>query len=263
MVNSLDHMFYALKKSVLGLLQSSEVFSTLVETAEEEGHQLYLVGGFVRDSLLEQSSKDIDVATSRAADLTETLAGKTGIRPVLIDQKFGTVRLISTPVSNRAGELYQVDLSPLRGSSIEDDLTQRDFTINALAIDLSRRKRRDFPKLIDPLDGLPDLVAGRLRACTRHSLGDDPLRILRAYRLVSTYGFTLESKTREWMVSMRRGLKGVAAERIRDELALILSAPDSASTLRMLDADDIIELLLPECEPMRDLRQNDFHHQDV
>jgi poly(A) polymerase len=65
------------------------------------------------------------------------------------------------------------------------------------------------------------------------------------------------------MVSMRKGLEGVAEERIRDELALIFSAPNSAATFRMLDEDNIVELLLPECEPLRDLRQNDFHHQDV
>jgi UTP:GlnB (protein PII) uridylyltransferase len=65
------------------------------------------------------------------------------------------------------------------------------------------------------------------------------------------------------MVKMRQGLDEVAEERIRDELALILSTAHSANTLRMLDHDKVVELLLPECKPMRDLRQNDFHHQDV
>ncbi len=262
-MTSADNRISDLKKSFSGLFESSNLISALMRIAAEEGHQLYLVGGLIRDMLLERRSKDIDFVTSRAADLTKSLAKKTTIRPVLIDPKFGTIRLISAPISNEDGEFCQVDLSPLRGISIEDDLNQRDFTMNALAVDLSGWEKTDFLQLIDPLDGLSDLGAGRLRACTSRSLKDDPLRILRAYRLVSTYGFTLESQTREWMVGMRQGLGGVAVERIRDELALILSAPNSASTLRILTEDNIVELLLPECAPMRDLRQKEFHHQDA
>jgi len=264
MLNSLEDRIYELKKSLLVLLESSYMISALIEIAAQEDHQLYLVGGFIRDFLLERTSKDIDFATPHAAELTQSLEQKTGIRTVFIDQKFGTVRLIPpTPSKEDGGESYQVDLAPLRGFSIEEDLNQRDFTVNGLAVDLSTWKKTDSLQLIDPLDGLSDLGAGRLRACTRHSLRDDPLRILRAYRLLSTYGFTVESQTREWMVSMRKGLEGVAEERIRDELGLILSAPDSAATFRMLDEDNIVGFLLPECEPLRDLRQNDYHHQDV
>ena len=263
MLNHLNSRVCELRKSVLNLLENSRMISELVEIAAKEGHQLYLVGGFIRDHFLERRSKDIDFVSSEAADLTKSFARRTGNRPVVIDQKFGTIRLIPVAESQAAGELHQVDLSPLRGLSIEDDLNKRDFTINALAVDLSGWNQPDSLELIDPLNGMADLEASRLRACKRSSFNDDPLRILRAYRFSSTYGFTLESQTREWMVSMRRGLEGVAKERIRDELVLILSAPNSATTLRMLDDDHIIELILPECGPMRDLRQDDYHHQDV
>ncbi len=262
-MNLPDDKIEELKKSLLRLFERSEMISALVEIAVEEGHQLYLVGGFIRDILLKRRCKDIDFVTSRVEGLTKSLGRKTGARSVPIDQKFGTVRLIPALILNRDEKSYTVDLSPLRGASIQDDLKQRDFTINALAVDLSRWKKTDLLQLIDPLDGLADLGAGRLRACTRRALEDDPLRILRAYRLISTYGFTLDSQTREWIVRMRQGLDRVAKERIRDELALILSAPNSTSTLRFLDDDNIVQVLLPECEPMRELRQNDFHHRDV
>ena len=261
-MKSLDDMVYDLRRSVLELFEGSGLISTLVEIATQEGHNLYLVGGFLRDLLAGQKNKDVDFVSPQVSDLTESLEKKTAIRPVLIDRKFGTIRLVPSSKCSRDWQSYQIDLSPMRGFSIEDDLNQRDFSMNALAIELSGWKKTDVIKLIDPLDGISDLRSGRLRACTHDSIKDDPLRILRAYRLVSTYGFSIEPKTREWLVKMRQGLDKVAKERIRDELALILSAPNSVSTIRLLDEDNMIDLLLPECEPLRDLGENDFHHLD-
>jgi tRNA nucleotidyltransferase/poly(A) polymerase len=255
-------MMYDVKKSVLELIESSEIISTLVEIAAREGLNLYLVGGFLRDLFGGQKNKDVDLVSPQVGDLTEYLKKETAIRPVLIDRKFGTIRLVPPSKCTRDWQSYQIDLSPMRGFSIEDDLNQRDFTMNALAINLAGWEKTGVIKLIDPLGGLSDLRSGRLRACTHLSIKDDPLRILRAYRLVSTCGFSIESKTREWIVRMRQGLDKVAKERIRDELALILSAPNSASTIRLLDEDNMIDLLLPECEPLRDLREDDFHHLD-
>ncbi|UCE83391.1 MAG: HD domain-containing protein [Deltaproteobacteria bacterium] len=246
--------------ALAGLSKRSRLTTTLFQIAAEKSHHLYLVGGFIRDLFMGRVGKDIDFVTPRASELAASLAENTGCHTVLFDRKFGTIRLI--PVTAPEGEFDRIDLAPLRGSSIEEDLSLRDFTINALALDISAWQGGVIA-FIDPLGGLRDLSAGRLRACTHQSLTDDPLRILRAYRLVSTYGLALEPKTREWIVEGRRGLDEVAVERIRDELVLILSASNSAAILRMLDADHLLELVLPEYEPMRDLRQNDFHHQDV
>ena len=244
-------------------MQNSRLISALVKLAQKEGDQLYLVGGFIRDTLLGRSSKDVDFVSQRASGLAKSLARKTGTRLVLIDRKFGTIRLIPAAGLNELSDSYQVDLSPLRGLSIVADLNQRDFTVNALAVDLSAWQADGTFDLLDPLGGLTHLRAGRLQFCSPHSLEDDPLRILRAYRLAATHDFTLKGYTQNRIREMRHGLNRIAMERIRDELVLILSTTNSLPILRVMDDDNVLKLLLPECEPMRDCSQNDYHQQDV
>ena len=251
------------RNSINYLLQNSGLISALVKVAQREGHQLYLIGGFIRDTLLGRSSKDVDLVTWRASELARSLATTTGTRLALIDRKFGTIRLIPPARLNRINDLYQVDLSPLRGSSISADLKQRDFTVNALAVELSAWQADGTFDLLDPLGGLSHLRAGRLQLCSPRSLEDDPLRILRAYRLTATHDFTLEVHTHDRIREMRHGLNHVAVERIRDELVLILSTTNSAHILRVLNDDKVLKLLLPEHEPLRNCSHNDCHQQDV
>jgi tRNA nucleotidyltransferase/poly(A) polymerase len=236
---------------------------SLVEIANREDHQLYLVGGFIRDIFFGKACKDVDFVTARAADLAGSLVKGTFNKAVLIDKKYGTLRLIPADKNANVSGSFNVDLSPLRGSSIQEDLVQRDFTLNSLGVNLSSWYASDALEIIDPLGGLADADGGWLRACGQSSLKDDPLRILRAHRLASRYGLSLEQKTREWAIDSRRGLEQVAVERIRDELFAILSANRSAPVLRSLDEDGILMLILPECEPMKGVRQNGYHHLDV
>jgi tRNA nucleotidyltransferase/poly(A) polymerase len=243
-------------------LQNSGLISALVNIAQRDGHQLYLVGGFIRDILLGRSSKDVDFVAQRVPELANSLATETGTRLALIDQKFGTIRLIPPLLTNDLSDVYQIDLSPLRGSSIAEDLKQRDFTVNALAVELSAWQSDTTFDLIDPLGGLSHLRARRLHLCSSHSLEDDPLRILRAYRLAATHDFILAAHAQERIGEALHALNRVAVERIRDELVLILSTTNSASILRVLDDDNVLRLLLPECEPMRNCSQNAYH-QDV
>jgi tRNA nucleotidyltransferase/poly(A) polymerase len=261
MQNFHNNRHNSLSKSLNNLLESSRMIFTLVEIAQHRNYQLYLVGGFLRDILLGRSSKDVDFVTTEANELANSVAKQTGSKPVLIDRKFGTIRLIPSDPSTK--EPFIVDLSPLRGPSIVDDLHQRDFTLNALALDITAWQAEREVNLLDPLEGIRDLNAGRLRACSHRSLPDDPLRILRAYRLVSTYALKLDTQTKESILKARHGVSKVAIERIRDELVLILAATNSFSVFKMLDDDGILTLLLPECEPLRSMEQNDFHHQGV
>jgi tRNA nucleotidyltransferase/poly(A) polymerase len=252
-----------LRNSINFLMQSSELISALVKMAQREGHQLYLVGGFIRDVLFGGSSKDVDLVSPLASDLAKSFARETGTRLAFIDQKYGTIRLIPPAGFNELGDFYQIDLSPLRGVSIATDLAQRDFTVNALAVDLSACQTDGSFDLIDPLGGLSHLRARRLHLCSPHSLEDDPLRILRAYRLAATHNFTFEGHTQDRIRETRHGLNRTAMERIRDELVLILSTTNSAPILRVLGDDNILKLLLPECEFIRICSENDYHHQGV
>ena len=199
-----------IKNSINNLLKGSHLVSSLFEVALEENYQLYLVGGLIRDVFMGESSKDVDFVTTRASDLVSALSKKTGCRPILIDQTFGTIRLVPVTKSDQESEFYLLDISPMRGSSIEDDLLRRDFTVNAMAIDISAWQTNGIFELFDPLGGLSDLRANRLRLCTPDSFADDPLRILRAYRLVSRYAFTLDPQTRKRMADLRYSLKNVA-----------------------------------------------------
>jgi poly(A) polymerase len=258
-----SHQIKNLRNFINYLLQNSGLISALVNVAQREGHQLYLIGGFIRDTLLGRSCKDVDLVTRRASELARSLAAKTGTRLALIDRKFGTIRLIPPAGLKRVNDLYQVDLSSLRGSSISADLNQRDFTVNALAVELSAWQADGTFDLLDPLGGLSHLRAGRLQLCSPRSLEDDPLRILRAYRLTATHDFTLEGHTHDRIREMRHRLNHVAVERIRDELVLILSTANSAHTLGVLNDDKVLQLLLPEHEPWRNCSQNDCRQQDV
>jgi poly(A) polymerase len=251
------------ESSVENLIEGCKNISALVQAAQKAQYDLYLVGGFLRDAFLGKTSKDVDFVSSKASELAELVARQTGSKQVLIDRKFGTVRLIPSVHPNAIGEPYVVDLSPLRGSSIFDDLYQRDFTINSLAFDISAWCIDREAHFLDPLGGITDLEDGRLRVCSHGSLSDDPLRILRAYRLVSAYGLILPAQTRKYILQACHRLNQVAVERIRDEMMLILSSASSASILKMLVEDGVLTLLLPECVDMRNLQGNDSQHLDV
>jgi tRNA nucleotidyltransferase/poly(A) polymerase len=251
-----------LEESLQRLLAGPSTLSFLVDLAAPRDEPLYLVGGFPRDALLGQWSDEVDLVSSRASELAAACSGERGARLVQIDRKFGALRLIP-PVAERAGSIRGLDLSPLRGSSILEDLRCRDFTVNAMAVDLVSWRNNGKLELIDPLGGLADLRSGQLRACTSLSFADDPLRVLRAYRLLASHPFSLESRTRAWIKENTPGLGEVAVERVRDELSLILETPRSARIFRMLDEDGVVTFLLPECEPMRGLEQNEYHHLDV
>jgi tRNA nucleotidyltransferase/poly(A) polymerase len=138
---------------VANLIVNCKNISFLVEVAQKEDYDLYLVGGFLRDTLLGHICKDVDFVSSKASELTKLVAKHTGSKPVLIDRKFGTTRFIPRVQAHITEEQFVVDLSPLRGSTIVDDLYQRDFTINSLALDISawridRRVRNNHSQMI-------------------------------------------------------------------------------------------------------------------
>jgi poly(A) polymerase len=244
------------------LLKTTRTMPCLLDVAGQTGHELYLVGGFLRDTLKGESCCDVDLATVAPEELAALCSGRVPLRTAFIDRNFGTIRFIPLERDD-TGQAIRYDLSCLRGSAIDQDLSSRDFTMNALAVDLLAWRTSGELQLIDPLGGLDDLQSGLLRACSPLSFEEDPLRVLRAFRLMASYGFKLEARTRAWLLKSLPHLGRVAMERIRDELTLILSTPHSARIFLMLDQDSILDLLLPECRPMRGLSQNQFHNLDV
>jgi len=217
-----------------GVLESVRLFM------REHTPQAYIVGGYLRDQLLGRESKDIDLLVSEEAlSLGRQLADHLGGSFVPLDEERGVARIIL----QAEGERYLVDLSQMRGC-LEADLARRDFTINALAMNLFDPEAH----LIDPHGGQRDLKEGVVRAVSKEVFQDDPLRLLRGVRLAGELGFRVESRTQRWMRHHAPLVITVSPERLRDELCKILALEGSATSLRHLQGTGILSAALPELQ---------------
>lgn len=223
----------------------------IIQIADQLYVNVYLVGGSLRNILLDIPVNDWDFAvTSSVFELSRKLADETDSHFVLLDKDFGIARVVP-----RSREFY-MDFALTRGD-IDNDLLSRDFTINALALNLKD------DKFIDPAGGIDDLNRKIVRASCRKCITDDPLRILRAYRMKAKFGFEIEDSTQKWILEERERIKSIAFERIRDEIFKILTSHKSCGIIRQLYNDRILEILIPELLPLDGLKQSGFHKYDA
>ena len=175
------------------MLKKSKILQTVHRLAVEQRAEVYLVGGAVRDFLLERPlGKDFDfVLPGNAAGLAKELARQMEGTAFLLDDAFGTWRVVIKKEEGKS----EADFCAMQGGDILADLRQRDFTINSLAIRLPDIFQKEKPLVIDPLGGLSDLRQGILRANSEDSLRQDPLRMLRAYRFAYTLGLKIDEET--------------------------------------------------------------------
>jgi poly(A) polymerase len=211
----------------------------------------YMVGGSVRDLLLDRRPADYDIAVlenpEKYADL---LAKRMHGRVVRIGkQGLEILRVVSTHGT--------VDVSPVRGESILTDLIQRDFTINAIAYDLTSNK------LIDPLDGRFDLEKKMLRMASKEIFRKDPVRLVRAYRIGALLGFTLDAGTISSITANARLIRSSAPERIRQELFQLLALPNAYDYLSGMADTGLLTAIVPELSRLRGCLQNSRHDYDV
>jgi tRNA nucleotidyltransferase/poly(A) polymerase len=212
----------------------------------------YLVGGCVRDRLLNRPISDLDVSIAGdGCALARRLADCFGADYYTLDGDRGTGRAI---LRSEDGERLYVDVVRFRGGNLTKDLAGRDFTINALATDVA------FPEVvIDRHGGLADLEAGLIRPVSDDAIRDDPLRALRAIRLAAHLDFALAEETKELIWRDGAALADVAAERICDELSKLLACTSSSPFLYELDRLGLLGAILPELEPLRELEQSPPH----
>jgi poly(A) polymerase len=217
------------------------------------GTRAWLVGGAVRDRLMGRQTADVDIVVEgEAADAARRLARVArGAASFALSEEFGSWRVVAR---DRA---WQVDVEPLRGASIEDDLRLRDFTLNSIAEPLAGGAP------VDPLGGIADLQAKRLRMSGLAAFEQDPLRVLRLVRLAVELGFAVERETSRYAASSAAGLSRVSAERVFMELRRIIAAPRARRGLEMLDSLGAMTIVLPELDELRGVEQNRFHHRDV
>ncbi len=217
---------------------------------------VYLVGGAVRDAILGRESHDLDfVMAAEAGQTARKVANAINGAFYMLDEDRDTARVVYQ-LDN--GLPYTLDFSVFRGPGLEADQVGRDFTINALAINLFEPDR-----LIDPLNGLGDLRAGLLRACAPSSFMDDPVRILRGVRLALALGFSILPETLDAMSRAVSRLPRTSPERQRDELFRILEGVQVSSAIRMLDQLGVVRLILPEVDGLKAVTQSSPHQLDV
>jgi len=221
-----------------------------------ENVTVYLVGGALRDTLLQRPNRDLDFALAEdALPIARRVADQLGAVYYPLDKVRRTARLIYT---DEKDERQILDFATFRGHDLESDLRGRDFTINALAVDI-----RQPQALLDPLGGAADLRAKKLRACSPSTFEDDPVRILRAIRTAASLKFHIMPETRALMRLAIDKLAKVSPERLRDELFAIFAGPRVATSMRALAMLGALKHVLPELPTLNDLSQSYPHTKDV
>ena len=222
-------------------------------TAEAlSGRRAWLVGGAVRDAILGRPTFDLDVAVEGDVAAAARSLARTARGPVFeLSDAFGSWRVMAR---NRG---WQVDLSPLRGGSLEADLALRDFTVNAIAEPLEGGAR------VDPHGGVRDLAAGRLRAVGPEAFAADPLRVVRLVRLAAELGLGADPATCALARTSAPGAATVAQERVFAELKRIVAGDGVVASLALMDDLGLTAAILPELHALHGVDQNRYHHADV
>lgn len=217
---------------------------------------VYIVGGAVRDAYLRRPIQDVDMVTPGSGrSLARQIANRLKGDYYTLDEERDVGRaLVNTP----DGKVV-FDVARFRGDDLTADLTDRDFTINAIAVDL----KGDLNALIDPLDGLTDLREKRLRRCSPQAIPNDPIRALRAVRQSTQFGFRIEAETLRDARAAAPSLNDVSPERARDEFFKLLSLARPAAALRVADTLGLLEVLVPEVKALHGLAQGENHVYDA
>ena len=216
----------------------SRLSAELGNLCAEVDQEIYVVGGSVRDAILGRRIRDMDLTLAEdGLRLGRMLAGRLRRPFVPLDDTDRTGRIVL-----RSG--YTIDISSFKGNTLEEDLNKRDFTVNAMAVRLAG-VLEGRPSVIDPLNGQKDLDARKLKALSRQSFRDDPLRILRAYRIAGQFDLEITPETASWIATCPDGLRDVSGERLLYELALILGARSTAGRVSAMTDAGVFGALFP------------------
>ncbi|AVL99149.1 CCA tRNA nucleotidyltransferase [Gordonia iterans] len=258
-----------LAAAAVGLRDLGDVLTPVAQRFAERGHELYLVGGSVRDAVLGRLGNDLDFTTDARpeviAEILREWAGTvwdTGI-------EFGTVSAAKSghtvEVTTFRADVYdRVSRNPqvTFGDTLEDDLIRRDFRINAMAVKLAADGSQEF---CDPLDGMDDLLAGVIDtpAAPEDSFGDDPLRMLRGIRFVSQLGFELSPRTVAAITAMAGEIERITAERIQVELDKLICGEHPIEAVDLLVETGLADRIIPEIPGMKLTIDEHHQHKDV
>lgn len=250
----------------------------IAEKLQKADYRAYLVGGCVRDILLEKKPKDWDIATDarpeKIQEIFSAFAGATADKPATVyENEFGTVG-VKTGSENERLKIVEVTTFRLEGKytdkrhpdeikfakTIEEDLGRRDFTINAIAAEFPISNFQ-FSNIIDPFNGQEDLKNRIIRTVGEPSerFNEDALRLMRAVRFAVELDFEIEPKTTEAIKKQAGLLEIIAKERIRDELIKIIMTPQAAKGISLLEESGLLKYVMPELKEGVGIGQNKHH----
>ncbi|MEQ8677593.1 MAG: HD domain-containing protein [Aggregatilineales bacterium] len=249
-------MTYSLKTPQRPLLWSDTILD-LRDFLTDDTTPVYIVGGAVRDAFLQRPLNDIDLATpENAVALGRRIANSINGDFYIMDAERDVARVIlNTTFEGRV----VIDIARLRGADIVTDLQDRDFTFNAMAVDL----KGDMSQLIDPLEGESDLIKRIIRQCSAHAITDDPVRALRGIRQSIQFKARIEPETLASIRAIRSDLLNTSPERIRDELFKLLGLPNPVSALRIADKLGLLGIVLPEIIALHDYQYPAINQRDL
>lgn len=249
---------------------SHDIVKRIGTFADELNIEVYVVGGYVRDTLLEKQSQDIDIVViGDGILLAKQVAEKFGLPSPVVFERFGTA-LISLDggkiefVSARKEKYTKQSRKPIiKKAALESDLSRRDFTINAIAASLNKNR---FGEIIDPFNGINDLRKKIIRTPLDpvKTFDDDPLRMLRAIRFATQLHFQILPDTLDAIAKIAERINIVSKERITDEFLKILASSQPSIGLILLQQNKLIKYIFPELDELVGVEQRkDYHHKDV
>ncbi|OGR93374.1 MAG: hypothetical protein A2992_06215 [Elusimicrobia bacterium RIFCSPLOWO2_01_FULL_59_12] len=223
----------------------------LISRAQQSQWPIYLVGGCVRDLLLRQTPRDIDIVVEELAGPLAKSVSRAYKAKLVTHPQFLTCTLqlpggrhVDIATARRESYPEPAALPTVEAASLQEDLYRRDFSINAIAVSLNSS---DFGHVWDPFAGVNDLTQGKIRVLHSESFKDDPTRIFRAARFAGRFGYELEWRTREWLLEALSGQcpARLSGARLREELVPLLMEKDPRPSFRLLSQWGALALLIP------------------
>lgn len=242
-----------------------KLFKTISAVAEKNNQSVFIVGGFVRDLLMQRKAPtDIDFVTEQSGiELAKAVSKELGDNlKVSVFKTYGTAMInfnhLELEFVGARKESYSEDSRKpaVENGSLEDDQKRRDFTINALAISLNKD---NFGELIDPFEGQLDILNQVLKTPLEPSqtYSDDPLRMMRAIRFASTLNFTIEEKSLEAIKNEAQRIKIVSLERVMVEFNKIMLSPKPSVGLKLMEETGLLNLILPELIALKGIEEKE------
>ena len=224
-------------------------------TRRDDYGEIYAIGGYLRDQLLNKFNKDLDfVVKKNSIKAAREIADFFGGDFYTLDKERETARAL-IPLEDQQ---LIVDVALINGENIIDDLKKRDFTINAMAINLI-----EPDKIIDPLGGQKDLRIKKLKPCSDSSFNDDPVRTLRAVRFIQNLALDFDPNIKPAIISASKNLSLISAERIRDELCQILGLADLDRSYKLMAEFEILVQVFPEIANIKEIAPKFPHVHDA